>query len=443
MTELIRYKYDGQGKSTVLGLPAQKITEQFDGTISAGGVVINDAFYLDELDLSKNNSSNILTTLSQIANIKRQKRYINPTFEVKYRDDSNKLVSATKIELDEQDSTIDNVTLYGAYYIPAQGYAATVTYNIPEKFSNSSMVEIPLTLQQVLEYAKYFESVDTTPITYDETLLLKLSDDVSNKLSYEDENRDIHLIDNSIMNVHTRIVALAPKDDLTNAIIIAVVDTHQYIQDGLVFWLDGLDPLKSEIKWTDKINGYSFYENYMINNPGCFKSTMTKYGYLFPDTETRAGFGHTPQLAFTGEDITAESCFSSTQSACFLFGGGPTSAESSYCVLYKQNNTNFQFLQNKPKIVFPSNVTGVTTLSLNYDQSYANGVMNSSIGANETTANGTTGTGIAVACNGNVTPFHGNLYSIRIYNRRLTAEEQLHNQKVDNARFNLNIANLS
>ena len=36
-------------------------------------------------------------------------------------------------------------------------------------------------------------------------------------------------------------------------------------------------------------------------------------------------------------------------------------------------------------------------------------------------------------------PFNGHIYSIRFYNRKLTQAEQLHNQYVDNLRFNLGL----
>ena len=36
-------------------------------------------------------------------------------------------------------------------------------------------------------------------------------------------------------------------------------------------------------------------------------------------------------------------------------------------------------------------------------------------------------------------PFNGHIYSIRFYNRKLTQAEQLHNQQVDNLRFNLEL----
>jgi hypothetical protein len=129
-----------------------------------------------------------------------------------------------------------------------------------------------------------------------------------------------------------------------------------------------------------------------------------------------------------------------------------TGERNSYKPLIYLNNDNITwnedghiytgFRENNDSILYYSN--NPITLSINGDRGIINGILTGYIHETETdywNADTYNRYRIGSAINGGAAkaPFDGHIYSIRFYNRKLTQAEQLHNQQIDNIRFNLGL----
>ena len=204
-----------------------------------------------------------------------------------------------------------------------------------------------------------------------------------------------------------------------------------YITDGLLFHLDGINKGDTADAWTDLINAIVF------SNYGC---TSIDKGLAFYGSSYL--LSTTPGWQWWRDNIKTELC---TIEIVFK-------AESlgDYCLFNPQaeESPSLWIMNNGAKLVY-----GYYNRRVTYD--YNAGIGNQVVSVNShsaiqngqqlsatTNSSSYTNLGVSIGCryNGSASYyFNGEIYSIRIYNRQLTADEMLNNQRVDNARFNLGL----
>lgn len=204
-----------------------------------------------------------------------------------------------------------------------------------------------------------------------------------------------------------------------------------YIQDGLVFHLDGY--IKDAGSWTDCVVGHTFTNHNAVAGPN--------YWY-FGNTRATAATAYmtcSDTLGFLSPNCTIEVCYESENYenyyALFI-------QKTSNGIMYGTNGAGSQYIISVGTVqqTFPNtNTPGTYTCSFH-----------TSFGVKNLTKVNTTGTtnrfstvpstnAIGYSPSAASWAFRGKIYSIRIYNRKLDVAEMMHNQKYDIARFGLNI----
>ena len=199
-----------------------------------------------------------------------------------------------------------------------------------------------------------------------------------------------------------------------------------YIQDGLVFWLDGIDKGTADTdKWVDLINGVTFGNPQGVTwNENRFATTQN---FCFPLTS-----GEIPW----GDGYTFELAFNNTGTKANVFVLFQKASDSNAFHIYF-NSAKIRWKKGEKPWTFASAIRGsYRTLGFNSARCYVNGLERTA----ESSAD-TYGPTVSTACLGhpNDSTMPGYLYAIRIYNRTLSADEIIANQRIDNIRFNLGL----
>ena len=208
-------------------------------------------------------------------------------------------------------------------------------------------------------------------------------------------------------------------------------DENSYIQDGLIFQLDGIAKGNSAdpTTWVD-LKGGMVLAQHPDGNP----VQSLANGWYF---DGGARFYNSTLTAYS-QDLTVEACIQSASGSGngFFHSGGNTSGKPMLYVVgtgllflqrgkYAQGNLGTRLKNNVP-----------ISISLNQDRCLGNGNTYAlSSGTNYYTA---TGLGTEVGTY-NESWMKGTVYAIRLYSRRLTEEEQRHNILVDSKRFNFSL----
>lgn len=194
-----------------------------------------------------------------------------------------------------------------------------------------------------------------------------------------------------------------------------------YVTDGLVFRLDGIEKGENEGTWTDLVGGIVFTNNNVIN---------TDYGWSFNGSSS---YFYSTSVLTGSSNHTVEVCFkpNNTDTYCLFSCNNGTQ----YNILFYKSNNNITFSQyaNTYTIVLSANQN--YSVSLNLDRGLLNGT---SISKNSNTDFWIT-SDFYIGRRASGAYFNGEIYTIRIYNRKLSQEEQLRNFSVDNKRFNLGL----
>lgn len=197
-----------------------------------------------------------------------------------------------------------------------------------------------------------------------------------------------------------------------------------YIQNGLVFWLDGIDKGDDPTAWTDLVGGAKFAYN--------------QHSTVNTDNVAMDGAG-----AITSDFIIDYDCRTSTievvcnmpnvYTGVIFFSGVPSGisfmyASQGFCYASIENN---QYNITKP--------TGNVLVSMSDDDIVLNGATPTFTKITNLwkTDNVTSIGGRAIA-----KPLYFKactIYAIRIYNRKLSTTEMIANQRIDNVRFNLGL----
>lgn len=200
---------------------------------------------------------------------------------------------------------------------------------------------------------------------------------------------------------------------------IPIPDADAYIQDGLVFQLDGID--KGDSNWIDRKGQKEFVLHNVVTNNNNMEFNGTN---AYAECSSTLGYDsatHTLEVVWEGNKVTGVPFF-----------GGPTSAE--LCLLPQGTplrlsfGTGMNFIVNQPdelkmisanadNIIYNAGWIG-TSAELEANASY-----------NQTVA--------SVGRYKFSNYFRGKIYAIRVYDRKLTTLEMLQNQLIDIQRFGL------
>lgn len=205
-----------------------------------------------------------------------------------------------------------------------------------------------------------------------------------------------------------------------------------YVVDGLVFKLDGIDKGSDSTKWIDRIG------NKEITLTNC---SFTTDGVDF-SASGAIGLLDGTSVGVTPANGTIEICASASSNmkvmVCCYFRG-----ENSSIRLYESGSASkFDMSNNNNDVSFTHGISEFTkmTISENQLRGYINGTAMTATTGRTWTASITSPCIILGSSNKTVANrFAGTMHSVRVYNRQLTANEMLHNQKVDNDRYNLGL----
>ena len=205
---------------------------------------------------------------------------------------------------------------------------------------------------------------------------------------------------------------------------------QKYIQNGLVLWLDGIDKGNTAGAWTDKVAGHVFEagESGFTNgaNYAGFDATLSQY------------MQNSTYDPVDGDDSTIEivaTDFTMAQTKLiFMPKGRPSGGATAAAGIY-QDSVIWAVGAQQSKAYLPN---GFKVLSISKDRAICNGESVSWGTADVWGSVSSTYSFIAKRQSGNF--FTGKIHSIRIYSRKLTADEMLHNQRIDNKRFNLGLS---
>lgn len=211
-----------------------------------------------------------------------------------------------------------------------------------------------------------------------------------------------------------------------------------YISDGLVLFLDGINK-GSEKGWVDLVKG-KFYENK--------GATLLEDGFLFDKNSYLKGEPY--PYKFNNCTIEVVICnYSNTEWCSVIAGGYPNTNNIAYqssmdggttfAITSWGGNTGtkgakYSYEKDMTNIKLTSSAHNVFAIT-NYEENKNVGegaftaVSNSIIGGRCYNSESLTGNG----------KFIGSIHCIRIYDRLLSREEMLHNQQLDNIRFNLGL----
>ena len=210
-----------------------------------------------------------------------------------------------------------------------------------------------------------------------------------------------------------------------------------YITDGLVFYLDGIEKGSAQGAWTDLVGGIVF-------NPYTNGVTFNADNVQFGGSSNKALISSVDGSGIIPSNTagTIEVCFnntSGTTNKCLFYGG----VNSGVC-FHIGNTTDIKWSSGNsstPSIGKHSN-QAKTTYSISRDRVIENFSAQTFGSSGYITYKMTKmivgGSGRSASTIYDV--FNGQIYSIRIYNRKLSEAEVLSNQQVDNTRFNLGLA---
>lgn len=194
-----------------------------------------------------------------------------------------------------------------------------------------------------------------------------------------------------------------------------------YIQDGLVFQLDGIDKGNVEGVWKDLINGREFTLNNCILNSNNVEFNGTDSYCMSSDT-------------ISYETYTLEITFIRDKISGVVIDGG-----NDFQMIFLKTTSGYErrYISGR-KAMLQTRLDKVNILSIPTTGRPISSLMASPISPKTMYSTNTTD-GTYIGCLGAAQNpfFKGKIYSIRVYNRNLTSEEMIHNQLLDIERFNL------
>lgn len=211
-------------------------------------------------------------------------------------------------------------------------------------------------------------------------------------------------------------------------------DIREYIQDGLVFRLVGTDFDSENGTWTDKVDNATFtMTDCTASGKGVDFNGTSSYGYGLPS------------FAPTYTQYTIEVVFkirSTGQQAIVMPKSG-----SNLCLTHRSasgNDSLFNILRNGStqvkKTYGPKRTNKTVTMSVNTATNYTN-LTSYSRAATERPTGNAGYFSLGCVLNGSTKSyyFNGIIYEVRYYNRQLTVDEILYNQRIDISRYKITV----
>lgn len=227
------------------------------------------------------------------------------------------------------------------------------------------------------------------------------------------------IIADRIFKGNTEILKIFKGMNLEWEKVIPIPSADAYVQDGLVFQLDGIDKGNVEGAWVDRKAGRQFTLNNCIVNSDNIE---------FNGTDSKAVYN---QLLDFGATTTVEVVFTREQ----VFGTIISSGDKiQLMALYKTSGYKHRFFSGNQAtgMVFPDPTT-IHTLSI---PTSGRPILDQ-IAQPKTSKDFYTVSDTNTYVGGGPSYSKGKIYSIRIYNRNLTQTEMLKNQMIDIERFNI------
>ena len=202
-----------------------------------------------------------------------------------------------------------------------------------------------------------------------------------------------------------------------------ILPANSYVQDGLIFQLDGIEKGADDGSWVDLIGGKVFTGN----------ATSLSKGFAVDDKKYLSNSTYLP----ANENYTVEAIFMQTSKSPngqVIFCSSVGSTVNYICLV--RDRTNLLFLERKNTYTVTSANNVPIYISANLTRALYNGNV---LSPNSSTDywGGDSKTNVGRPTTANRYPFYGNIYAIRVYNRRLTEEEQRFNYVIDKKRFRL------
>ena len=202
-----------------------------------------------------------------------------------------------------------------------------------------------------------------------------------------------------------------------------------YIQDGLVLWLDGINKGGNANAWTDLIRKVEFpYNEHSTVNADSVSFDGGEGSYLKSSDNVVV---NVPYQTGTIEVVAEQGTYYGA-----IFGTG---INGSICFIRKSNGiTTGTSINNSRKRITKNIPNTAYTVSVSVDNFFViNGVAQTYSTANEWVNSSINFMYVGGSPRMTCTPCK--IYCVRIYNRVLTMDEVLKNQKDDNIRFNLGL----
>lgn len=212
----------------------------------------------------------------------------------------------------------------------------------------------------------------------------------------------------------------------------------EYITDGLVMFLDGLNRGGVSGEWhdliddtvvvtltgaTEQANGVEFLNGSSVTAYGTFNKRVA-VSYTEGTIES--------VTTLTEIEVTGRTILSMSTNG--LMGGTVASSGTAGCPAcrYYINNANvsvYNFTESAESLKL--------IIGANDERAYCNGKAGTKYNTGSPFSGGS---GYYMARKGNTNnPFKGVIHAIRLYNRKLTEAEILHNQRIDNARYHMGL----
>lgn len=210
-----------------------------------------------------------------------------------------------------------------------------------------------------------------------------------------------------------------------------------YVTDGLIHWLDGINKGASDGTWVDLIGGH-IYTNYgdvtPISNGFYFDGVDDRF-YNNTFTTVTAPTTHTIEVVLSGAQV------GSTGGYCLFaaYAANGTASVKRFYVSFVGDYSTIALAStsNSPLYSYSSASDIKSIVSCPDGRCYINNIPAVSTRDGYFSYNGGAN---RVGCgyyNSNRHFYKGNIHAVRIYNRSLTAEELAHNHALDLLRFNL------
>lgn len=231
------------------------------------------------------------------------------------------------------------------------------------------------------------------------------------------------------------------KDILATRKMAAAFNIGDYVKDGLILWMDGIDKGNVSGAWVDKIAGHVF-SNINGMTVGSNYIALSRSNGQMLENDTFDGVNYrdgTIEVVISDYDPYAAIAFAPSVQRGLCFGFGTSGS-----VIYGISVVNDGDYMNHVMVTNPNRSGKI--FSINYENAIVDGEIPeytenvSYFGQDYPAYNHIGGRVYTYSSGTSPNYFDGKIHAIRVYNRKLSLAEMRHNQRIDNRRFNLGLS---